>query len=289
MPKIQKTKKPSKDNKLTDKLASFAKLPLLIPAKYSKEVKEISKFFKKSTKLIEKKDSSKLYTQVLVPMTSKILKIKEMFSKLQVRKINNIHKIINGVGKLKPKVNMTTKKPSRKQVIIPMSNKNKTRFIESSSKYIANLNRVLKNIKSDVMANSVCIDQAGITIITNKVAIFLDLQIIKRYVKNINQINLNNVETPPLPQSKSYLKIIDIPYHLENNNTLIMADIIKTIIRNNYIFNNIVVVSKPRIIKLLPKLDMVIIWLDIWNVQKGSKAKELINRCFNIRNYITTI
>ena len=82
MPKIQKTKKSSKDNKLTDKLASFAKLPLLIPAKYSKEVKEISKFFKKSIKLIEKKDSSKLYTQVLVPMTSKILKIKEMFSKL---------------------------------------------------------------------------------------------------------------------------------------------------------------------------------------------------------------
>jgi len=200
MPKIQEIKKPFKGNKLTDKLASFTKLPPLIPAKYSKEVKEISKFFKKSTKLMENKDSSKLYTQVSVPMTSKILKIKKMFSKLQVRKINNIHKIINDVGKPKPKVNMTTKRPSRKQVIIPMSNKNKIRFIESSSEHIANLNRVLKNIKSDVMANFVHMDQAGITIITNKVTTFLNLQIIKRYVKNTNQIDLDNVETPLLPQ-----------------------------------------------------------------------------------------
>jgi len=59
------------------------------------------------------------------------------------------------------------------------------------------------------------------------------------------------------------LKIIDIPYLLENTNIPIVADIVKTIIRNNYIFNNIAVASKPRIIKILPKLDMVIIWLDI--------------------------
>jgi len=144
---------------------------------------------------MENKDSSKLYTQVSVPITNKIMK---MFSKLQVRKINNIHKIINDIGKPKSKVNMTTKRPSRKQVIIPINNKNKTRFIESSSKHIANLNRVLKNIKSDVMANFVYMDQAGI--ITNKVTTFLNLQIIKRYIKNTNQINSDNVETPLLPQ-----------------------------------------------------------------------------------------
>jgi len=59
------------------------------------------------------------------------------------------------------------------------------------------------------------------------------------------------------------LKIIGIPYLLENTNTPIMADVVKTIIRNNYIFNNVAVASKPRIIKILPKLDIVIIWLDI--------------------------
>ena len=55
MLKTQKTKKLSKDNKPTDKLVSFTKLPLPIRAKSPKEVKEISKFFKKSTKLTKKK------------------------------------------------------------------------------------------------------------------------------------------------------------------------------------------------------------------------------------------
>ena len=34
---------------------------------------------------------------------------------------------------------------------------------------------------------------------------------------------------------------------------------------------------------------MSIIWIDIWDVQSGSKAKCLINRCFNVSRYITTI
>jgi len=215
---------------------------------------------------MEKKNSSKPYAQVSVPMTSEILKIKKMFSKLQVSKIDNIHKIINSVGKPKPKVNMMTKRPSRKQVIIPISNENKIRFMESSSKHIANLNRALKNIKLNIIADFVYMDQAGITIITNKVATPLNLQIIKRYIKNTNQIDSNNVKTPQLPQSKSYLKIIDIPYLLKNTNTPMMTDVVETIIRNNHIFNNIIVASRLRNIKVFLKSDIVIIWLDIWNV-----------------------
>ena len=68
--------------------------------------------------------------------------------------------------------------------------------MKSLSKHIVNLKRALKNIKLDVMANFVCMDQAGITIITNKVTVSLDLQTIERYVKNTNQINSDNVKTP---------------------------------------------------------------------------------------------
>jgi len=46
---------------------------------------------------------------------------------------------------------MMTKGLLRKQVIVPMSNDNKAKFIEDSSAYI--INRVLKNIKSKVMAD----------------------------------------------------------------------------------------------------------------------------------------
>ena len=55
------------------------------------------------------------------------------------------------------------------------------------------------------------------------------------------------------------------------------------------IFDNIVLASKLCIIKVSPKSDMSIIWINIWDVQSGSKAKSLINRCFNVRRFIVTI
>ena len=78
-------------------------------------------------------------------------------------------------------------------------------------------------------------------------------------------------------------------YFLENANALLLADVVETIIKENHIFNNIVVTSRPQIIKVLPKSDMAIIWLDIWNIQSGSKTKGLINRYFNVGKYIITI
>ena len=138
-----------------------------------------------------------------------------------MNKIENIYKIINSSNRLKPKFNMMTKGPSRKQVIIYMSTDNKTKFIETSSAHITNI------------------------IITNKVAFSLDLQTIEKYIKNANLIDTENVDIPHLPQSKLYLKIIDIPYFLENTNVLLLIHVVETIIKENHIFNNIMVASRP--------------------------------------------
>ena len=159
--------------------------------------------------------------------------------------------------------------------------------MEFSSTHITNLNRALKNIKSEVIADFVHMDQAGITIVTNKVTSSLDLQTIEKYIKNTNLIDIAKVDIPCLSQLKSYLKIIGISYLLENTNTPISANIVKSIIKGNHIFNNIIVILKLCIIKVLLKLDMAIIWLGIWDVQ--SNAKGLINRYFNIESYIVTI
>ena len=61
------------------------------------------------------------------------------------------------------------------------------------------------------------------------------------------------------------------------------------ILKQNHIFDNISLASRPRVIKISPKSDMSIIWIDIWDVQSGSNVKMLINRCFNVEQYITTI
>ena len=59
--KIQKIKTKTIINKQTDKPTSFVNLPLPIPAETPKEVKEISRFFKKSSQPTENKNAKKLY------------------------------------------------------------------------------------------------------------------------------------------------------------------------------------------------------------------------------------
>ena len=72
-------------------------------------------------------------------------------------------------------------------------------------------------------------------------------------------------------------------------NDPLTLNVVEDIIKSNHIFNNITLASRPYIIKISLKSDMAIIWVDIWDVQSRSKAKRLINRCFNIESYIVTI
>ena len=130
----------------------------------------------------------------------------------------------------------------------------------------------------------------GITVVTNKVASQSDLHIIENYIKNVNDIDSLSVEVPRLLQSKSYLKIIGISYfsHDISQKHLSSSDV-ENIIKQNQIFDNVVLTSKPQVIKVSLKSDISIIWIDIWDIQSRSKAKSLINQCFNVRRYITTI
>ena len=79
----------------------------------------------------------------------------------------------------------------------------------------------------------------------------------------MNHINSDTIKILCLSQLKFYLKIIGVSYLMENTNTSINFSVIETILKNNYIFNNVLIVLKPYIIKVSSKLDIVIVWLDI--------------------------
>ena len=85
--------------------------------------------------------------------TSDVLKIKEAFPTLNAKKIDQVNNIVKGNPKLKPKIQMTTKGPSRKQVIISMSKDNIDAFMKNSSLHVVNINRQLRNVKSEVLIN----------------------------------------------------------------------------------------------------------------------------------------
>jgi len=153
--KVNPIKSGKKEDKDTTKLASIKRLPLPIPAKSPKEVKEILKYFKVLNLSQAKNSLGKLYAQASKSgnYTAEVFKIKDTFLSLKANKIKNIQKIINGSSKPKPHINMTTKGLSRKQVIVPMNSDNIKKFIEESSSHVSNLNRVLKNIKLEVMVD----------------------------------------------------------------------------------------------------------------------------------------
>lgn len=94
---------------------------------------------------------------------------------------------------------MITKRSSRKQVIIPMNTKNKNCFMKDSSAYISNINKALKNIKSEIIVDFIHLNSKDIIIITNKVLSMLNFQTIERYIKNVNNIESKQVKAPRLP------------------------------------------------------------------------------------------
>ena len=108
-----------------------------LPAKSKKEINVISKYFQSKKSTVDNNvqgcnvNSGKSYAQASKTSvnTLEVLKIKEKFPSLNAQKIDQVNNIVNGQNKPKPRIKMTTKGPSRKQIIIPMSGDNVTSFM----------------------------------------------------------------------------------------------------------------------------------------------------------------
>ena len=68
-----------------------------------------------------------------------------------------------------------------------------------------------------------------------------------------------------------------------------MLDIIERVIKTTYIFDNTILASYSRIIKVFPKSNITMVWVDIWDSQNDTKVKSLINKFFNIGHHIAII
>lgn len=74
-----------------------------------------------------------------------------------------------------------------------MSKANVDNIIAFLADHVTNINRVLKTIKSKVIVDYIHPEITKVTIISNIVAFQSDLQVIKRYVKNIENVMSDNV------------------------------------------------------------------------------------------------
>ena len=163
------------------------------------------------------------------------------------------------------------------------------RYLKDLSMYVININCALKGIKSNIIADLSYVEVKRIVITTNNIASLSDLQEIKKYIKNSFSTEVDQIFFLRLPQSKIYLKIVGILFISKHSNIQILSDKVESILKANHIFNDIIFVSKPKIIKISPKSDIVIICINIWDTQNGSNVKKIINRHFNIGSFIAMV
>jgi len=120
-------------------------------------------------------------------------------------------------------------------------------------------------IKSDTFVDFIFSDYWSLIITTNKMSSLSDMNIVENYIKNVHTIDVSNVQTTQLPQLKSYLKILRILYIMKDTGTAINSGVVKSIIKSTHVFKNIHITFWPCVIKVSLKLDMTIVWIDVWD------------------------
>ena len=187
-----------------------------------------------------------------------VIRVKEVFPALSADEVGKMLKVKNSNrGMKKPKINMTTRGQLRREVIIPMTRANTELIVNSAHIYITNINKCLKNSNSNIVADFIRFNTNGIIITMNKPASDLNLSTIEKYLKNIQNVILESIESPHLPKSKSYMKIIELPYSSELG--VLSPDYIEGILVKSHLFKDMTLASKPRIIKGSPKSDKAVV------------------------------
>ncbi|KAL9710067.1 hypothetical protein Ac2012v2_007129 [Leucoagaricus gongylophorus] len=109
---------------------------------------------KKDPKLLNLKKSYVQASKSNLSRIEDIVRVKEAFPALSADEVGKVFKIKNSRGdNRKPKINMTTRGPSRKEVIIPMAKYIAELMINSAHNHITNINKCLRNSKSDIVTD----------------------------------------------------------------------------------------------------------------------------------------
>ena len=112
-------------------------------------------------KILKLMTMKKTYTQAFktksnILCVKEILQVKKVFPALLANEVGKVLKIKNSSeGSSKPRINMTTRGLSKREVIISMTKVNTELIVNSAHIHISNINNCLKNSKSDINADFV--------------------------------------------------------------------------------------------------------------------------------------
>jgi len=69
-------------------------------------------------------------------------------------------------------------------------------IILQANEHISNINRLLKGVKSDVLANFIYSNNKEVVITTNKTVVTSNLNMVEKYLKKLNNVDLDNIMSP---------------------------------------------------------------------------------------------
>ena len=168
-----------------------------------------------------------------------------------------------------------------------MTKSNAELIMKSAHKHITNINEYLKNSNLDIITDFIHLSNNRVIITTNCPADATELSRIENFLKKIDNIDPVSIEVLCFSKSKSYIKIVGLSYNSELG--VITSNFIEGVLKEMHLFNNVTLASKPHVIKVSPKSDKAVVWMDIWDSQSSSIAKNIINHHFNIGCYVATI
>jgi hypothetical protein len=126
---------------------------------------------------------------------------------------------------------------------------------------------------------------SGFTLVTIGVANNCDLEILKLYVGRV--LNTTQDFDLGVPQSKSYLKIVHIPFFI--NNEPIKPEFVVEAIKHHELSGNFILAGPPRVTRNTRDSDSCTVWFDLWDSQNSKWAVPLVNCRINIRGWTSTI
>jgi len=111
---------------------------------------------------------------------------------------------------------MTTHGPTRRQVLIPLNTPTAEVVVANAAIAVESCNKGLVEAHSKLRVESVHKAWDEISMSTNFVASAAELEVIKQWLKKVAGLTASAMVEPCLPQSKSFLKILGIPYWSNN-------------------------------------------------------------------------
>ena len=184
---------------------------------------------------------------------------------------------------------MTTQKPTRHQVLIPSTPATAEMVVVIAVSAVEFCNKSLVNVHSKLRVELVRKAWDGVSMSTHSVASAAELEVIKQWLKKTAGLGKVTEVEPCLPQSKLFLKILDVPYWDSKTSLPITPAQVAEALSSSPLFEGVILASMSHIMKASPSSDMSVIWIDIWDSQKGSKGKTLINYSFNFRCHTATV